>query len=126
MADSKPTLFSPGPGKRGMTDLHYAAYCGDFDALLHFLEAGLAVNATDTYRGFISGYAANETEQSRTREMNELIPRLQQMVRQRDAGILQILTAQQADHFRSLQGKSLSIQWDAGEFMRLPFEKKNS
>jgi ankyrin repeat protein len=52
MADSKPTLFSPGPGKRGMTDLHYAAYCGDLDALLHFLEAGLAVNATDTYRGY--------------------------------------------------------------------------
>jgi ankyrin repeat protein len=52
MADSKPTLFSPGPGKRGMTDLHYAAYCGDLDALLHSLEAGLAVNATDTYRGY--------------------------------------------------------------------------
>ena len=52
MADSKPTLFSPGPGKRGMTDLHYAAYCGDLDALLHFLEAGLAVSATDTYRGY--------------------------------------------------------------------------
>src|SRR5690349_13206904 len=52
MSDSKPTLFSPGPGKRGMTDLHYAAYCGDLDALLHSLEAGLAVNATDTYRGY--------------------------------------------------------------------------
>lgn len=35
-----------------MTDLHYAAYCGDLEALLHFLEAGLAVNATDTYRGY--------------------------------------------------------------------------
>lgn len=52
MSDSKPTLFSPGPGKRGMTDLHYAAYCGDLDGLLHWLEAGLAVNATDTYRGY--------------------------------------------------------------------------
>jgi ankyrin repeat protein len=52
MDNSKPTLFSPGPGKRGMTDLHYAAYCGDLDALLHFLEAGLAVNAIDTYRGY--------------------------------------------------------------------------
>jgi len=77
-------------------------------------------------RGFISGYAANETEQTRTREMNGLIPRLQQMVRQRDDGILRILTAQQAEHFRTLQGKLLSIQWEAGEFMRLPFEKKNS
>lgn len=77
-------------------------------------------------RGFISGYSANETEQDRTREMNKLIPRLQQTVRQRDDGILRILTAQQAEHFRNLQGKSLSIQWDAGEFMRLPFEKKDS
>ncbi len=52
MENSKPTIFSPGPGKRGMTELHYAAYCSDSDALLHFLEAGLAVNATDTYRGY--------------------------------------------------------------------------
>lgn len=35
-----------------MTELHYAAYCGDLDALLNCLEAGLAVNATDTYRGY--------------------------------------------------------------------------
>jgi ankyrin repeat protein len=35
-----------------MTELHHAAYCGDSDALLHFLEAGLAVNAMDTYRGY--------------------------------------------------------------------------
>lgn len=77
-------------------------------------------------RGFISGYGANETEQTRTREMNELVPHLRQMVSQRDDGILRILTAQQTEHFRSLQGKSLSIQWDAGEFMRLPFEKKDS
>lgn len=35
-----------------MTELHYAAYCGDLDALLYWLEAGLAVNATDTYRGY--------------------------------------------------------------------------
>jgi ankyrin repeat protein len=35
-----------------MTDLHYAAYCGDLDALLHFLDADLDVNATDTYRGY--------------------------------------------------------------------------
>ncbi len=52
MDNSELTLFSPGPGKRGMTELHYAAYCGDADALLHFLEAGLAVNARDTYRGY--------------------------------------------------------------------------
>ena len=35
-----------------MTDLHYAAYCGDLDALLRFLEAGLAVNEADTFCGY--------------------------------------------------------------------------
>ena len=35
-----------------MTELHYAAYCGDLETLVHLLEAGLAVNATDTYRGY--------------------------------------------------------------------------
>lgn len=35
-----------------MTDLHYAAYCGDLDALLYFLEGGLAVNAIDADRGY--------------------------------------------------------------------------
>jgi hypothetical protein len=63
-------------------------------------------------RGFISGYGANETEQDRTRELNEIIPRLQQMVRQRDDAILQVLTARQIEQFRTLQGKRLSIQWD--------------
>ena len=48
----KPKLFSPGVGKRGMTELHYAAYCGDLSGLLHCLEAGMDVNATDTYRGY--------------------------------------------------------------------------
>lgn len=35
-----------------MTDLHYAAYCGDLNALRHFLEVGSTVNAADTYRGY--------------------------------------------------------------------------
>ena len=53
MADAgKPTLFSPGVGKRGMTHLHFDAYCGNLEGLLWCLENGLEVNATDTYRGY--------------------------------------------------------------------------
>src|SRR5262245_37794459 len=48
----KPTLFRPGVGKRGMTQLHYDAYCGNLEGLLWCLENGLEVNATDTYRGY--------------------------------------------------------------------------
>jgi ankyrin repeat protein len=52
MDDPMPKLFHPGVGKRGMTELHYAAYCGDLKALLYWLDQGLEVNATDTYRGY--------------------------------------------------------------------------
>src|SRR5262245_30915011 len=48
----KPSLFRPGVGKRGMTELHFAAYCGDLSELLRCLAAGQNVNATDTYRGY--------------------------------------------------------------------------
>ena len=50
--DAKPTLFRPGVGKRGMTELHYAAYCGDFDELTRCLGAGMDPNVTDQYRGY--------------------------------------------------------------------------
>ncbi len=49
---SKATLFSPGVGKRGMTQLHYDAYCGNLEGLVWCLENGFAVNATDSYRGY--------------------------------------------------------------------------
>ena len=49
---SKPTLFSPGVGKRGMTQLHYDAYCGNLDGLVWCLENGFEVNATDNYCGY--------------------------------------------------------------------------
>lgn len=52
MSEPKPSLFSPGVGKKGMNELHYAAYCGDFDGLLKALAIGLNVNATDMYRGY--------------------------------------------------------------------------
>ncbi|HEY5756200.1 MAG TPA: ankyrin repeat domain-containing protein [Steroidobacter sp.] len=52
MNEQKPSLFSPGVGKSGMNELHYAAYCGDFDGMLKALALGLSVSATDTYRGY--------------------------------------------------------------------------
>ena len=48
----KPKLFSPGVGKRGMTQLHFDAYCGNLEGLVWCLENGMNVNATDTYRGY--------------------------------------------------------------------------
>jgi ankyrin repeat protein len=50
--DPKPTLFRPGIGKRGMTELHYAAYCGDLHELTRCLDAGMDPNVTDQYRGY--------------------------------------------------------------------------
>jgi ankyrin repeat protein len=52
----RPTLFRPGVGKRGMTELHYAAYCGDLPELLRCLAAGQDANATDTYRGYTAAH----------------------------------------------------------------------
>lgn len=49
---NRPTLFRPGIGKRGMNELHYAAYCGDLAELLRSLASGVDVNATDNYRGY--------------------------------------------------------------------------
>ncbi|MDR0779402.1 MAG: ankyrin repeat domain-containing protein [Pseudomonadales bacterium] len=48
----KPTLFSPGIGKRGMTALHYAAYCGDLEELSQQLKTGANPNLKDEYRGY--------------------------------------------------------------------------
>lgn len=48
----KPSLFSPGIGRRGMTELHYAAYCGDHESLNRCLEAGMDPNQKDEYRGY--------------------------------------------------------------------------
>lgn len=52
MSDDKPTLFHPGVGKKGMNELHYAAYCGDMIGLMHYLDAGLDPNVKDEYRGY--------------------------------------------------------------------------
>ena len=48
----KPTLFRPGVGKRGITELHWAAYCGDMNELVRQLEAGSDPNKKDDYRGY--------------------------------------------------------------------------
>lgn len=52
MSDEMPVLFSPGPGKRGMTELHFAAYCGDGEELNRCLVAGMDPNKKDEYRGY--------------------------------------------------------------------------
>ena len=49
---SKPTLFRPGVGKRGITELHWAAYGGDMNELQRLLNAGADPNTTDEYRGY--------------------------------------------------------------------------
>jgi ankyrin repeat protein len=53
MDEGKPvTLFSPAPGKKGMTQLHYDAYCGNLEGVLWCLAEGMDVHAADTYRGY--------------------------------------------------------------------------
>lgn len=50
--NEKPTLFRPGVGKRGITELHWAAYCGDQNELQQQLQLGADPNAKDQYRGY--------------------------------------------------------------------------
>jgi ankyrin repeat protein len=52
MSEERPALFSPAPGARGMTELHYAAYCGDPEELSRCLTAGMDPNQKDEYRGY--------------------------------------------------------------------------
>jgi ankyrin repeat protein len=44
---SKPTLIHPTAGVRGMTELHYVAYCNDYDAVLSQLKNGAPIDARD-------------------------------------------------------------------------------
>ena len=50
--DSLPKLYSPQVGERGMTPLHYAAYCGDAAALAACLDEGMDPNAVAEYRSY--------------------------------------------------------------------------
>ncbi len=50
--NSKPTLFRPAVGSRGMTELHYAAFRGDQNELERQLEVGVDPNVKDQYRGY--------------------------------------------------------------------------
>ncbi len=50
--NSKPKLFRPAVGSRGMTELHYAAYRGDHDEVVRQLAAGVDPNVKDQYRGY--------------------------------------------------------------------------
>lgn len=42
-----PTLIAPSAGQRGMTELHYAAYCNDADATRAQLELGTSPDIRD-------------------------------------------------------------------------------
>jgi ankyrin repeat protein len=44
---AKPVYVRPAPGERGMTDLHYAAYCNDPDAVLDQLVMGVPADIRD-------------------------------------------------------------------------------
>jgi hypothetical protein len=48
----RPTLFRAAVGKRGMTALHFAAYCGDLAGLEQQLRDGADPNLKDEYRGY--------------------------------------------------------------------------
>jgi ankyrin repeat protein len=43
----KPTYWAPAAGEHGMTELHYAAYCNDPDAVREQLELGAPVDVRD-------------------------------------------------------------------------------
>jgi len=45
--DDKPQLWSPKAGEKGMTELHYAAYCQDLAGVRYWVEQGLDVNRKD-------------------------------------------------------------------------------
>ena len=50
--DPPPKLYSPREGERGITSLHYAAYCGDAAALATCLDEGANPNARAEYRSY--------------------------------------------------------------------------
>lgn len=46
-ASAKPVLVTPTPGHRGMTTLHYAAYCNDPDGVQSQLLSGVPADVRD-------------------------------------------------------------------------------
>jgi len=73
-------------------------------------------------RGFISGFGPSESEQDRDREMKELIDRLGRLIKDRDDRILQLLTEEQAQRWKALQGTPIQIRWNPWEFLLEPFD----
>ena len=50
--ESLPKLYSPKFGERGITQLHYDAYCGNLPGLIWCLEHSMDPNAIAEYRGY--------------------------------------------------------------------------
>ena len=76
-------------------------------------------------RGFLAGFSANETAETRKRGMEAQIPRLRRMVAERDEALTRVLTPEQQSRLKAREGKPLPIEWDPWEFINEPFEKAN-
>jgi hypothetical protein len=74
-------------------------------------------------RGFLAGFSANETAESRRGAMNAQIPQLRRMVEERDQALTRVLTPEQQSRLKAREGKPLPIEWDPWEFVKEPFEK---
>ncbi len=48
---TQPKLYSPAPGRGGMTQLHFDAYCGNLEGVLWCLKEGMGTNDQDE-RGY--------------------------------------------------------------------------
>ena len=97
--DSKPKLFRPRIGQRGMTALHYAAYCGDLDELRRQLDAGADPNARDDYRGYTAVHWVAEmaaTGGPRVEMLKLLVARGADMNRKADNGVTALSLAADA------------------------------
>jgi Spy/CpxP family protein refolding chaperone len=69
-------------------------------------------------RGFLAGFSASETAETRRREMEAQIPRLRRMVAERDEALRRVLTPEQQSRLKAREGKPLPIEWDPWEFVK--------
>ena len=77
-------------------------------------------------RGFIADHGPGETEETREREMNELLTSLRRMISLRDTKILDALSEDQRETWMKLQGRRLRVEWAPWDLMKTPFEEDDS
>ena len=95
-------------------------------AQVHEADREITPDLQKFARGFISGYSPGETEETREREMKELITRLRRLISKRDARILESLSEDQRRKWSALQGKPAESHWSPWDLMKAPFEKEDS